>query len=77
MFGAPVRIEIHQMYKKILEKGDTYTPYGATECLPVSLISGSEILSKHLDQMLRGFGTCIGSSVPRTQIKSFKNYGYS
>src|SRR5690606_11291367 len=58
MFGAPVRVEIHEMYKKILEKGDTYTPYGATECLPVSLISGSEILSKHLEQMLRGFGTC-------------------
>lgn len=72
MFGAPVRIEIHQMYKKILEKGDTYTPYGATECLPVSLISGSEILSKHLEQMLRGFGTCIGISVPNTKIKIVK-----
>lgn len=72
MFGAPVRAEIHQMYKKILLNGDTYTPYGATECLPVSLISGTEVLTAHLPQMLRGFGTCIGKAVPRTTIKILK-----
>ena len=72
MFGAPVRAEIHQMYKDILSHGDTYTPYGATECLPVSLITGSEILSKHLPQMLRGHGTCIGKAVPGVEIKIIK-----
>ena len=72
MFGAPVRAEIHQMFKKILSRGDTYTPYGATECLPVSLISGSEVLKIHLPQMLQGFGTCIGKSVPHTTIKIIK-----
>ncbi len=69
MFGAPVRAEVHQMYKKILEAGDTYTPYGATECLPVSLISGTEILKQHLPLMLKGFGTCIGRAVPGITIK--------
>lgn len=69
MFGAPVRPEIHQYFKKILEKGDTYTPYGATECLPVSLISGSEVLKTHLPLMMKGYGTCIGLAVPETQIK--------
>jgi acyl-CoA synthetase (AMP-forming)/AMP-acid ligase II len=72
MFGAPVRAEIHQMFKKILPKGDTYTPYGATECLPVSLISGSAVLKDHLPMMLKGYGTCIGKSVPQTQIKIIK-----
>jgi acyl-CoA synthetase (AMP-forming)/AMP-acid ligase II len=72
MFGAPVRAEIHQMFRKILTNGDTYTPYGATECLPVSLISGHEILKVHLPQMLQGFGTCIGKSVPQTTIKIIK-----
>lgn len=72
MFGAPVRAEIHQMFNKILVKGDTFTPYGATECLPVSLISGSEVLKKHLPQMLQGFGTCIGQNVPGTTIKIIK-----
>ena len=72
MFGAPVRAEIHQMFKKILVNGDTYTPYGATECLPVSLISGSEVLNKHLPQMLQGDGTCIGKAVPGVEIKIIK-----
>ena len=69
MFGAPVRAEIHQLFKKILLNGDTYTPYGATECLPVSLISGSDVLKKHLPLMLRGYGTCVGKAVPNTRIK--------
>jgi acyl-CoA synthetase (AMP-forming)/AMP-acid ligase II len=72
MFGAPVRPEVHQLYKKILIAGDTYTPYGATECLPVSLISGSEILKQHLPMMLKGFGTCIGKAVPGVNIKILK-----
>lgn len=72
MFGAPVRLEIHEMFKNILEKGDTFTPYGATECLPVSLISGSEILTKHKEKMLRGYGTCIGLPVPDTTIRIIK-----
>lgn len=73
MFGAPVRAEIHEMFKKILvSSGDTFTPYGATECLPVSLISGSEVLSKHLPRMKEGFGTCIGRPVPGVTIKILK-----
>ena len=72
MFGAPVRPEIHQLFKNVLPHGDTYTPYGATECLPVSLISGSEVLKKHLPLMLRGYGTCIGKHVPQTRIKIIK-----
>jgi acyl-CoA synthetase (AMP-forming)/AMP-acid ligase II len=72
MFGAPVRAEMHEMYKKILVDGDTYTPYGATECLPVSLISGSEVLKTHLPKMLKGFGTCIGKAVPGVTIKIIK-----
>jgi acyl-CoA synthetase (AMP-forming)/AMP-acid ligase II len=72
MFGAPVRYEIHEMFKKILVDGDTYTPYGATECLPVSLISGSEILEKHLPKMRSGSGTCIGRAVPGVELKIIK-----
>lgn len=69
MFGAPVRAEIHEMFKKILVNGDTYTPYGATECLPVSLVSGSEVLGQHLKKMNEGNGTCIGKAVPRVELK--------
>lgn len=73
MFGAPVRAEIHQMYKKILPFGDTYTPYGATECLPVSMISGSEILEGKAQKTRQGFGTCVGKAVPGISIKVIKS----
>lgn len=69
MFGAPVRLEIHEMFQKILTKGDTFTPYGATECLPVSLISGSEILRNFKDSTLDGKGICVGMAAPQTKIK--------
>ena len=72
MFGAPVRSEIHEMYKKILGNGDTYTPYGATESLPISLISGSEILGSKSEKTKRGDGTCIGKAVPGIEIKIIK-----
>lgn len=72
MFGAPVRAEIHEIYKKILVQGDTYTPYGATECLPVSLISGSEILNGLSLLTKKGAGTCIGRPVQGVEIKIIK-----
>ena len=72
MFGAPVRAEIHEIFKKILPNGDTYTPYGATEGLPVSLISGTEILSGLSDLTKQGAGTCIGKPVPGIEIKIMK-----
>lgn len=72
MFGAPVRAEMHEMFKKILTKGDTYTPYGATECLPVTLISGSEVLKDKVQRTLVGEGTCIGRPVPGVEVRIIK-----
>lgn len=72
MFGAPVRSEIHEMFKKILPFGDTYTPYGATECLPVSLISGREILKGKAEESKKGVGTCVGQAVPGVEIRIIK-----
>jgi acyl-CoA synthetase (AMP-forming)/AMP-acid ligase II len=73
MFGAPVRTKIHEIFKSILINGDTYTPYGATECLPVSLISGSEILGKTKSATESGAGTCIGKAIAKTEIKIIKS----
>lgn len=69
MFGAPVRAEIHELFRRVLVNGDTYTPYGATESLPVSLISGSEVLSETAAKTRNGEGVCIGRAVPRAEIK--------
>lgn len=72
MFGAPVRNEIHHMFKDILPNGTTYTPYGATESLPVSNISGREVLEKTAKLTEDGKGTCVGTPVPGTKAKIIK-----
>jgi acyl-CoA synthetase (AMP-forming)/AMP-acid ligase II len=68
MFGAPVRIELHEKFQKILPHGTTYTPYGATECLPVSCISGREIISTHKKKSLDGAGICVGRAFQGVEI---------
>lgn len=68
MFGAPVRGEIHEMWAPILTEGTTYTPYGATECLPVSCISGKEILSETWEKTKKGAGVCIGKASSPNEV---------
>jgi acyl-CoA synthetase (AMP-forming)/AMP-acid ligase II len=68
MFGAPVRNELHRKFKQILPNGTTYTPYGATECLPVSKISGKIILEQTAALTSQGKGTCVGTPVPGVEV---------
>ena len=70
MFGAPVASKIHEEFSSVLENGTTYTPYGATECLPVSTISGQELISKDLTSLSKiGKGTCVGYPATGTEIR--------
>jgi acyl-CoA synthetase (AMP-forming)/AMP-acid ligase II len=68
MFGAPVRSELHKKFGGILPNGTTYTPYGATECLPVSKISGKIILDQTATLTSQGKGTCVGAPVPGVEV---------
>lgn len=73
MFGAPVPMDLHEKWKKILPQGTTFTPYGATECLPISNISGEEILTTSIkSETLTGRGTCVGKPVAGMQIRIIK-----
>lgn len=71
MFGAPVRNEVHERLLSRLtrEDADTYTPYGATECLPVSCFNGKEILTSTQFDTAKGSGTCIGTPCPGVEIR--------
>ena len=69
MFGAPVPIKLHKDLQSFLPSGDTYTPYGATECLPVTCISGKELINQMAEKMNSGHGTCIGKPCPDVTIK--------
>lgn len=68
-FGAPVNLKLHQALSKLLPYGDLYTPYGATECLPVSITTSREVLGDTKNQTLMGYGTCVGYAAPMTDIK--------
>lgn len=69
MFGAPVSVLIHRKFKSLLPNGTTYTPYGATEALPVSNVSGDFILKNTAQATENGKGTCLGTPAPGTTVK--------
>jgi acyl-CoA synthetase (AMP-forming)/AMP-acid ligase II len=74
MFGAPVSIDIHKNFSQVLTaKAQTMTPYGATECLPISSITDKEILSETAARTLTGAGMCVGRVVARLNLRIIKS----
>lgn len=70
MAGAPVPIATIETVKRIIPQGECYTPYGATEALPVTRIAGEEILRANLKPANSGGqGTLVGKPVAGVQIK--------
>ena len=63
--GAPVSAEVMERFLSILPDGaEVLTPYGATECLPVSCISSHEVLAETAERTNAGAGICVGAPVP-------------
>jgi acyl-CoA synthetase (AMP-forming)/AMP-acid ligase II len=61
--GAPVPANVLQRIKSIIASdGDAFTPYGATEALPVACNSASVVLQETCELTDRGMGTCVGKS---------------
>lgn len=68
MAGAPVPPDILRLFETVLVDGEIHTPYGATEALPVSTISRSEILSQTWTETEQGKGTCVGWTFPEMEV---------
>lgn len=64
MAGAPVPSALMKLMKQVIPNGEIHTPYGATEALPVSSISASEVLSETASKTEKGDGTCVGKPLP-------------
>ena len=63
--GAPVPAKVLARFAAMLRPGvQIYTPYGATECLPVASIGSDEILSETRERTDAGAGVCVGRPVP-------------
>ncbi len=68
--GAPVPAETLASFSKLLADGvEIFTPYGATESLPVCSIGSREILDETRAKTDLGQGICIGRPVPSIDLK--------
>ncbi len=62
--GAPVPAKTLARFAALLPPGaQVFTPYGATECLPVANIGSAEILGETRAQTELGKGVCVGQPV--------------
>lgn len=63
--GAPVPPHVLRRIKAAMHPdGEIFTPYGATEALPVASISASEVLGETAARSATGAGTCVGRRFP-------------
>jgi acyl-CoA synthetase (AMP-forming)/AMP-acid ligase II len=68
--GAPVSPQILERFARLLSPGtQIYTPYGATEALPVAVIGSDEVLRETRHQTAQGAGTCVGRPVPEIDVR--------
>ena len=60
---------IRRLQKALPTNAELYTPYGATECLPVASVSGTELNQNVEKRTAMGEGICIGSPVAPNTVK--------
>jgi acyl-CoA synthetase (AMP-forming)/AMP-acid ligase II len=67
--GAPVPPDVVARMRELLpDDAQLWTPYGATECLPVTVIEGRELQTTR-EATERGAGTCVGRAVPPNTVR--------
>jgi olefin beta-lactone synthetase len=68
--GAPVAPSVLKRFKSLLNNDvQIFTPYGATESLPVSSIGSDEILNETAKATAEGKGVCVGKPVSNLDIR--------
>jgi acyl-CoA synthetase (AMP-forming)/AMP-acid ligase II len=67
--GAPASAASLERFVKLLpESAQVFTPYGATEALPVANIGSREILAETRHLTDQGRGVCVGRPVPGMEV---------
>jgi acyl-coenzyme A synthetase/AMP-(fatty) acid ligase len=68
--GAPVPAKVIERFTGMLNPGvEIFTPYGATEALPVCSIGGAELLGETRRITDSGGGVCVGRPVPGIRLE--------
>ena len=60
---------VRRLQKTIPPDAEIHTPYGATECLPVASVSGTELNNEVELRTAAGEGTCIGRPVAPNSVR--------
>jgi acyl-CoA synthetase (AMP-forming)/AMP-acid ligase II len=72
--GAPVPAKVIERFTTMLPPGvQVFTPYGATEALPVANFGSDTILSETRHRTDQGKGVCVGFPVPGMQVRVIPN----
>ena len=62
--GAPMPARVLERFSKMLSReAQVFTPYGATESLPVCSIGSAEVLAETREKTDQGAGVCVGRPV--------------
>jgi acyl-CoA synthetase (AMP-forming)/AMP-acid ligase II len=69
MAGAPVPPALVEALRPCFPNARLWSPYGATECLPVTCIEGETITGTSSSRTVSGAGTCVGQTVAGVQIR--------
>jgi len=68
--GAPVPAAVLERFTTMLSaEAQVFTPYGATEALPVCSIGSAEILAETRHATDQGHGVCVGKPVPGIELE--------
>ena len=68
--GAPVRVDVmRRMAAMLSPDAQVFTPFGATEALPVASIGSREVLGETGAQAMQGRGVCVGRPHPAMTVR--------
>ena len=67
--GAPAQADLYRRLRARLHPdGRLYTPYGATEAMPITTIDSLELVDTW-PQSRSGYGTCVGRPLPEIEVR--------
>lgn len=67
--GAAAPTQLYRQFEPLLPNGMMYSPYGATECLPVSIIEGRAVIKETAVLTDKGKGICVGKPLSDVSVR--------
>lgn len=67
--GAAVPPELVGRLQAVFPRARVWSPYGATECLPVTAVEGATLLEEAAEKTRTGAGICVGRPVRGVEIR--------